>query len=244
MALGLDGSYDPLAGIAILDATNQIEDGQCDVLTRREQSDLSDCTTVAEVADEVLLREFVKSGNRAAFEKLVRRYQLEIYNYLRRYMGDDDQAEDAFQLTFVKVYKKVEQFDLERRFRPWLYGIATHQAIDLKRRNKRRLHASLDVGSMSDESYGASQSASIPDHRVAEQDPLEAEELRMQLRDAIAEVGEPGRSALELIYLQSMPYRDAAEILGVPVGTVKSRVHAAVRKLATIWKRKEEEGSR
>jgi RNA polymerase sigma-70 factor (ECF subfamily) len=194
----------------------------------------------AGVADEDLLRAFVEAGDRHAFETLVRRYQSEIYHYLRRYMGDDDQAEDAFQLTFVKVYKKVEQFDLQRRFRPWLYGIATHQAIDLKRRNKRRLHASLDLGSSGDDARGTSQAASIPDHRGSQQDPLEHDELKVKIRAAVEEVGEPGRSALELIYLQGLPYRDAADILDVPVGTVKSRVHAAVRKLANIWKRNEE----
>ena len=59
------------------------------------------------------------------------------------------------------------------------------------------------------------------------------------MRDAVAEVGEPGRSALELIYLQGLSYRDAADSLGVPVGTVKSRVHSAIRKLSAIWQRSE-----
>ncbi|MCA9133098.1 MAG: hypothetical protein KDA45_08080, partial [Planctomycetales bacterium] len=58
-------------------------------------------------------------------------------------------------------------------------------------------------------------------------------------RGAIEQVGEPGRSALELVYLQGLPYRDAAEVLAVPVGTVKSRVHSAIRKLAAIWQRSE-----
>jgi RNA polymerase sigma-70 factor, ECF subfamily len=193
------------------------------------------------VADEVLLRSFVESNDLESFETLVRRYQHEIYNYLRRYLGDDDLAEDAFQLTFVKIYQKVEQFDLERRFRPWLYGIATHQAIDLKRRNKRRVHHSLDVTRNVNEARGSSHAASIPDHRQPEDDPLEHAELQARMREAIDQVGEPGRSALELIYLQGLPYRDAAEVLDVPVGTVKSRVHAAIRKLAAVWKRNQDE---
>ena len=190
--------------------------------------------------DEALLRAFVEAGDRASFEKLVRRYQHEIYNYLRRYLGDDDQAEDAFQLTFVRVYQKADQFDLDRRFRPWLYGIATNQAIDLKRRNKRRAHQSLDISSPHADSRGSTQAASIPDHRIPDGDPLEEAELKARIRAAVEMVGEPGRSALELIYLQGLPYRDAAEVLNVPVGTVKSRVHAAVRKLASIWQRIEQ----
>lgn len=189
-------------------------------------------------ADEQLLRLFVEQGSRAAFETLVRRYQHEIYSYLRRYLADDDMAEDAFQLTFVRVYQKAEQFDLERRFRPWLYSVATNQAIDLKRRDKRRTHQSLDVSSTNSDSRASSHAAAIPDYRGPQTDPLEDEELKIRIREAIDEVGEPGRSALELIYLQGLPYRDAAEALNVPVGTVKSRVHSAIRKLSEIWRRK------
>jgi RNA polymerase sigma-70 factor (ECF subfamily) len=66
------------------------------------------------------------------------------------------------------------------------------------------------------------------------------DEFRERMRAAIEEVGEPGRGALELIYLQGLPYKEAAEILDVPVGTVKSRVHSAIRKLSTIWQRIEQ----
>lgn len=197
-----------------------------------------------ELADELLLRRFVEADDRASFEILVRRYQHEIYNYLRRYLADDDLAEDAFQLTFVRVFQKAAaQFDLNRRFRPWLYGIATNLAIDLKRRDKRRAHQSLDVAICPQGSRGSTQAAYLPDHREQENDYLVEAEFREQMRAAIDEVGEPGRSALELVYLQSLPYRDAAEILNVPVGTVKSRVHSAIRKLAAIWHRSNEQAA-
>lgn len=193
--------------------------------------------TTASATDEELLRKFVDSGDRGSFETLIRRYQHELYNYLRRYLADDNLAEDAFQLTFVNVYQKAAQFDTTRRFRPWLYSVATHQAIDLKRRINRRPHHSLDVSSSNTDSRCSTQAAAIPDHRVSDDDPLVAAELRANMRAAIDEVGEPGRSALELIYLQGLAYKDAAEILNVPVGTVKSRVHSAIRKLSVIWQR-------
>ncbi len=194
-------------------------------------------TTDATLTDEDLLRSFVETGNRTSFEQLIQRYQHEIYNYLRRYLADDNLAEDAFQLTFVRVYQKAAQFDLSRRFRPWLYGVATNQAIDLKRRDKRRAHQSLDASPDRNESRSSSHAAAIPDYRIPDGDPLLDAELRERMQAAIEEVGEPGRSALELIYLQGLPYRDAAEILDVPVGTVKSRVHSAIRKLSVIWQR-------
>ena len=189
------------------------------------------------LSDEELIRAFVEKSDRASFELLVKRYQHEIYNYLRRYLNDDALAEDAFQTTFVQVFQKAEQFDVTRKFRPWLYGVATHQAIDLKRRNRRRVHQSLDVQASCSDSRESTQAANIADYRQPLADPLEQAELRARIEAAIDEVGEPGRSALELVYLQGLPYRDAAEALSVPVGTVKSRVHAAIRKLSVIWQR-------
>lgn len=189
------------------------------------------------VTDEALMQQFVETGDLECFETLMRRYQQEVYSYLRRYLADDELAEDAFQLTFVRVFQRGAQFDLTRRFRPWLYGIATHQAIDLKRRNKRQPICSLDTPTRQSSDRESTSATSIPDHRVAEGDFLEQAELREQMKAALELVGEPGRSALELIYLNGMAYRDAAEALDIPVGTVKSRVHAAIRKLGAIWQR-------
>ncbi len=188
-------------------------------------------------ADEELLRQFVEQGDRSSLESLIRRYQHELYNYLRNYLADDDLAEDAFQLTFVNIYRKADQFDLTRRFRPWLYGVATHQAIDLKRREKRRVHQSLDAPSNPQDARARTAAAALPDYRQPAGDPLVEGELRDGMRAAIEQVGEPGRSALQLIYLQGLPYREAAAALNVPVGTVKSRVNAAIRKLSAIWQR-------
>jgi RNA polymerase sigma-70 factor, ECF subfamily len=203
-----------------------------------ESNSVMAATTISAVlTDEELMRAFVDANDRASFEMLVNRYQNEIFNYLRRYLADDALAEDAFQTTFVRVFQKAEQFDAGRKFRPWLYGIATHQAIDLKRRNKRRTVQSLDVQTTHSDSRESTHAANIADYRQSIVDPVEQAELRGRMAAAIEEVGEPGRSALELVYLQGLPYRDAAEILDVPVGTVKSRVHAAIRKLATIWQR-------
>lgn len=198
---------------------------------------IDDSTRTSDQTDEELLTKFLESADHNSFETLVRRYQHEVYNYLRRYLGDDAAAEDAFQLTFVRVYQKAAQFDFTRRFRPWLYGIATNQAIDLQRRNKRRTHQSLDVESGKVDSRSTSHAASIPDHRQPEEDPLITAEFRERMREAVDQVGEPGRSALELVYLQGLPYKVAADALNVPVGTVKSRVHSAIRKLSAIWQR-------
>src|SRR5262245_63989412 len=77
---------------------------------------------------------------------LVRRYERELYGYLRRYLGDASLAEDVFQNTFLQLYVKSNQYEAGRPVRPWLYTIATNQAIDALRRNGRHVALSLDQG--------------------------------------------------------------------------------------------------
>ncbi len=79
-----------------------------------------------------------ETGGAALFGQLVSRYEREIYSYLRRYLGNSDMAEDAFQATFLQLHLKCDQFESGRKLRPWLYMIATNQAIDLQRRTKER----------------------------------------------------------------------------------------------------------
>src|SRR3954463_4472264 len=87
--------------------------------------------------DEELLLEYRMTGSSAVFETLVKRYERELYNYLRRFLNNQVLAEDAFQATFMQVHLKCHLYDAERKVRPWLYTVATNQAIDIQRRNRR-----------------------------------------------------------------------------------------------------------
>ncbi len=98
---------------------------------------------LVECSDEQLLTLF-RQGRRETFAVLVRRYEGELYGYLRRYLGDSDLAEDVFQNTFLQVFTKIDQYEAGRPVRPWLYTIATHQAIDALRRQGRHQAVSLD----------------------------------------------------------------------------------------------------
>ncbi len=100
--------------------------------------------------DEQLLARF-RAGERDVFGTLVRRYERELFGYLRRYLGDDDLADDVFQNTFVQVYLKIGQYEPGRPVRPWLYAIATNQAIDALRRRNRRADQRADAVTSSDE---------------------------------------------------------------------------------------------
>src|SRR5438105_4775449 len=94
-------------------------------------------------SDEELLGRFCR-GETEAFGVLLRRYERELYGYLRRYLGDDNLAEDVFQNTFLQLYVKSDRYEAGRPVRPWLYTIATHQAIDALRRQGRHQALSLD----------------------------------------------------------------------------------------------------
>lgn len=189
-----------------------------------------------ELADEALILQYRESGERAIYEVLISRYEREIFSYLRRYMGNAEMAEDAFQGTFLQVHLKCHQFDAKRRFRPWLYAIATNQAIDTQRRNKRHRMVSLDRVAGSDDDQ---RSGSWSDKLVGSMpDPLlvaSQQENGKWVHDSVASLGEPMQQVIHLVYYQGLKYREAAEALGIPVGTVKSRLHAAVQRLGVLW---------
>ncbi len=198
----------------------------------------TECVEVQDraLSDEQLLLQYRAEGRRELFSTLLRRYERELFNYLRRYLGDAGMAEDAFQATFLQVHLKCDQFDEGRRFRPWLYTIATNQAIDAQRRNKRHRMISLDrVGNGTD----GDEVGKLVDLLVSGAgDPLDHVsqfERGEWVREALGELSEQMRSVVHLVYYEGMKYREAADVLSIPVGTVKSRLHAAIAKLNEFW---------
>jgi RNA polymerase sigma-70 factor (ECF subfamily) len=191
--------------------------------------------TLTTCSDEELLTRFCQ-GKTEAFGLLVRRYERELYGYLRRYLGDPTLADDVFQNTFLQLYTKSSQYEAGRPVRPWLYTIATHQAIDALRRNGRHQAVSLDQ-----------QREELPDgevHSLLElletrgpgpMEVLEANERRERVRAGVEQLPEFLRQVVLLAYYQGLKYREIADILEIPVGTVKSRLHAALVKLHELW---------
>lgn len=186
--------------------------------------------------DENLLAR-LRDGEREAFGPLVRRYERELFGYLRRYLGDDDLADDVFQNTFLQVFLKIQQYELGRPARPWLYAIATNQAIDaLRRRNRRVADRPADTVSAPDEDGEPRPLFELlPAPGDTPPDAADRAEQREHVRAAVARLPELLRQAVLLVYFQGLKYQDAADALGIPVGTVKSRLHAAITKLTEEW---------
>lgn len=186
--------------------------------------------------DESLLERYRNLRDRNAFEELVRRYERELFSYLRRYLGNTALAEEAFQNTFLQLHLKCGQFDKHARLRPWLYTIATNQAIDLARKNRRHQMVSLDRPTGHDpDAHDSSLSLHLVGTEAAPADEMQRAERKHWIQQAVARLPEHLRNVVMLAYYQGMKYRDVAAALDVPVGTVKSRLHAAIRRLHDAW---------
>lgn len=193
-----------------------------------------DFDPLSQHSDEELLNRFRK-GQRDVFGTLVRRYQRELYGYLRRYLGDADLAEDVFQTTFVQVFSKAGQFEPGRPVRPWLYAIATNQAIDAMRKVGRRPAVSLE--SVEVESEGEHRGL-VDMLEAREADPFDhadAAETRELVRASVDRLPDFLRGVVVMAYYQGLKYQDIADALNIPLGTVKSRLHAALIKLHESW---------
>jgi RNA polymerase sigma-70 factor (ECF subfamily) len=188
--------------------------------------------------DEDLMLEYRERGDRRAFEQLVHRYERELYNYLRHYLGDAQMAEDAFQTTFLQVHLKCNQFEPGRKVRPWLYTVATNQAIDAQRRNRRHRMVSLDRRFGNDGGDSVASLVELIDSQEAEPlDHLRAAERHEAVRGAVDQLPDALKQVVALVYYQGLKYREAAEVLLIPVGTIKSRLHAAVYRLNELLTR-------
>jgi RNA polymerase sigma-70 factor, ECF subfamily len=188
----------------------------------------------AEMTDEQLLLEYRATGDRNLFAALVHRYERELYNYLCRYLGNAEMAEDVFQIACILLHKKCNQFQEGRRFRPWLYAIATNAGIDYQRSNKRHRAVSLDRAGL-----GNDDSARLADTLVSESPDPHSQASRLEdgewVQHALDQLSDQMRTVVQLVYYQGLKYREAADALDIPVGTVKSRLNTAIRRLNEYW---------
>jgi RNA polymerase sigma-70 factor, ECF subfamily len=190
-------------------------------------------SALANWTDESLILEYQQNKRRECFELLMQRYEREMYSFLRRYLGNNSLAEDAFQGAFLMLHLKCDQFDQTRKFRPWFYAIATNQAIDVQRRNRRHRTVSLDGPGRDEPGSWAEKMTGDYVHPL---DDMSRHEYRQWSRDAVSCLSDSLRQVVELVYFQGLRYREAADALDIPVGTVKSRMHAAMARLHDLWR--------
>lgn len=176
------------------------------------------------VADNTLISAYLE-GNEYAFEVLVGRYQNRLVNYLNRLIQDFDMSVDLAQEAFIRVYRNANRYEGQYQFSTWLYRIATNLAIDEMRRRERKgrvfFYNVMNWIQRDDGSYVLS------DLRHSPEKTFDQSEKLTRLQGAIDSLPEKYRLAFVLKEAQEFSYEDTSRILGVSLGTVKSRVHRA-----------------
>jgi len=179
-------------------------------------------------AEQAWIRQ-ARAGDTQAFAALVQKYQSAIYNLTYRLLGDSEEAKDLAQEAFLRAYRALTTFQADKPFAPWLYRIATNLCLNWLA--KRRLPTvSLDAALSADDPAGAA--LEIGDHSSEPQALLERQEYHTALRRAILALPPEQRAVIELRHFQDLSYQEIADVLGIPLSDVKSRLFRGRRWLA------------
>ncbi len=184
-------------------------------------------------SDEQLLAEH-RNGVQGAFDELVARHAGELFAFVVRFVANAAAADDVVQDAFVQVHVSAAAFDQQRSFKPWLYTIAANKARDYLRTRSRRQELSLESSTGDEDNPGVG--VLLESDEPTSPELLDADDDRTRVQRLVAGMPEHLRMILVLGYYQQMAYADIAVVLDIPVGTVKSRLHAAVNHFAKLWR--------
>jgi RNA polymerase sigma-70 factor (ECF subfamily) len=180
---------------------------------------------MTEHSDETLM-DHVKRGDITMLTELVRKYEKPLFAFIYRIIGNIHEAEEVFQETFLRIHEKRSTYRDECLFRPWMYRISLNLCRDLLRRRPRALQLSLE-DEIAPESL-ADPKAGMTRNLIA-----------YQVKKLITDLPEKPRSVFLLYHYQGMSYQEIASTLQIPLGTVKSRMHEAVKTLSRHLKEME-----
>lgn len=181
--------------------------------------------------EEDLLRRCAR-GDAAAYRELVERLEKPLVNFLYRFVGERHAAEDLFQETFVRVVRSVGEFRPEASLSTWIFTIARNLALDYLKARKRRREMPLEAETDAERGRVISFRDAMPSPLPGPALRAEAGEEERRLTEALGALGPAKHEALVLRVYAGLSYAEIARIVKAPVGTVKFRVHEAVRELA------------
>jgi RNA polymerase sigma-70 factor (ECF subfamily) len=190
------------------------------------------------VTDEALMIRF-QQGDRAAFAALVKKHKSPLYNFALRQLRAKTTAEDVVQETFVRVVQNAADFKHEARFTTWLYTIARNLCIDHLRKGALRKHPSLDSRQSHDEG-GPTLGEQTADARANVERDATAGELREKIASAVETLPDDQREVFLMREVANLPFKEIADITGVPENTVKSRMRYALERLQAALSEYEE----
>jgi RNA polymerase sigma-70 factor, ECF subfamily len=177
---------------------------------------------------------FARSGSEKAYRELLDRYQRPVFSLVFRMVRDREQAEDLAQETFVKVFNHLDNYNPKYKFSSWIFKIASNLAIDTLRKK------TPDTVSLDGSRY-AQTNEEIESTRISiassDENPeqlLEAKELGEEIENAIGQLRAEYRTAILLRHVEGRPYEEIAEIMEIPLGTVKTYIHRARTELRDL----------
>jgi RNA polymerase sigma-70 factor (ECF subfamily) len=186
------------------------------------------------MSDKDLLQRYT-AGEERAFQELVSRYKDSVYGFLRRFLSRPDMVEDVFQETFMQLFVSRNTFDTSRPLRPWLFTIAANKAKDALRRMQHQESAHLGDMFSSDEHTIEDVLNTFDYDTQMPYDSLIRDETAESVKRVIGKMPAKLREIILLAYFHKFSYAEISKILGIPVGTVKSRLHTAVGRFAEDW---------
>jgi RNA polymerase sigma-70 factor, ECF subfamily len=174
---------------------------------------------------ELVLR--AQAGSEAAYRELLGRYQRPVFSLIYRMVRDREQAEDLAQETFVKVFNNIGRYDPRYKFSSWIFKIASNQTIDFLRK-KEPATVSLDGSRHAETPEQVEATRITAESRDATPEEfVEAKELGAEIERAIGELRPDYRTAILLRHVEGRAYEEIAEIMEIPLGTVKTYIHRA-----------------
>ena len=182
--------------------------------------------------EEQLIRR-AQQGDNGAFEELLLLHQKKVYNLCLRMSANPDDALDLSQEAFIRAWRSLGQYQFEASFSTWLFRLTSNICIDFLRRKKRRQETSL-TESYDDSDEGAE--LSVPDAQPGPEQQAMTNETKLELARAMEQLSPEHREILQLRVIEDLQYEQIADILGVRVGTVKSRLARARLSLRKILK--------
>ncbi|MCA0170899.1 RNA polymerase sigma factor SigW [Bacillus sp. RAR_GA_16] len=163
----------------------------------------------------------VRKGDHNAFGELVELYKDRVFALTYRMLGNRQEAEDVAQEAFIRAYTNIDRYQIDRKFSTWLYRIATNLSIDRMRKKKPDYYLDAEVAG----TEGLTMYSQISTDEPLPEEEVVSLEAQEGIHQAILSLPAKYRSAITLKYIQELSLKEISEILDLPVGTVKTRIH-------------------
>lgn len=173
---------------------------------------------------EVLIKKRISqvlTGDQNAFGEIVELYKDKVFQICFRMLGNRHEAEDIAQEAFVRAFINIHSFNIQMKFSTWLYRITTNLCIDRLRKKKPDYHLDAEVAG----TEGLTMYSQIAADMMLPEKELEVLELQEYIQAALLKLPEKYRSVIVLKYIEELSLKEISEILDLPVGTVKTRIH-------------------